>query len=592
MKKTRMLLALICYAWKDHKMFVLTVVIESVFSALLPLINVTGIGVIIDELLNGNHKSVFRVIMFFSFINLGVSLCKCLFTYLHSVLARKASDKIQYDYIKDGIFINYHWAQDGSVLDMKKKSMGANPIFAFAHIGHFIDYIIKFSGILYIFSLLSPYFILVIAVTSTVSILFTFKLRRIDYDYENDRIENDRKSSYLYNIMTQYEYAKEVRLNNIKPFIIQKNDNLLKEQLQKLKKYIGAKLIYRNLSLAISLMQSAIMYIYLSYCVSVGNITIAQYSVLLGAVTLLTSILVGFFDKIAIVGRVVARMEIFLEYKEWVNKNSDIIMTNRIQNADMDDQNIEIRFENVSFVYPDTKKYVLKNLNFVIKKGQKVGIVGLNGSGKTTIVKLLLRLYSPTEGRILINNIDLNMIPIDQYLKYMGAVLQDFHIFAYSIKENITFDKNISQNTIEEAIIKSGIYKKINTLKNGIDTILYKDIDANGVELSGGESQKLALARALCKNAKIMILDEPTSTLDPIAEYEMFSNLHDISEGKTVIFISHRLSSTRFCDKILVLQNGMIAEEGTYCELIKQGGIYANMFESQAKYYRENGVKI
>lgn len=593
MKKLTIFSELLRYAWKSHKSLVFVIMFESIFSAILPLINVVGIGVIIDALINGrSNKSIMNVILLFAMLNLGVSLIKYVLTYLHNISARKASDKIQLDYIRDGVIVNYHWAQDGSVLDMKKKSMGANPVFVFSHIGNFVEYIVKFIGILFVFSLLSPLFIFMIAVTSAISIMLTFKIRKIDFEFENERTEDLRKLDYLYSLMTRYEYAKEVRINNLKPLIVNKNTEIITTQLKKLKTFMKLKLRFDSLSSVIAVVQSAIMYLYFSYSVFMGRLTIAEYSVLLGAVALLTSILIGFFDNIAVINRMTARMDIFLEYKKWIRENSDIFATNESKKVEIDENKTEIYFENVSFTYPNTDIPILQNLNFILKDGQKVGIVGLNGSGKTTLVKLLLRLYTPTEGKIFLNGIDINAIPLEQYLKHVGVVLQDFSIFAYSIKENIVFDNNVSEDRINSAIVKSGFANKVANLKDGVDTILYKELNENGIELSGGEGQKLALARALCKDTRILILDEPTSTLDPIAEYEMFSSLHDISEGKTTIFISHRLSSTKFCDRIFVIQNGVIEEDGTHEELIAHSGLYADMFESQAKFYRENGVLL
>lgn len=593
MRKLTIFPKLMHYAWESHKSLVFIIIFENIFSAMLPLINVAGIGVVIDALINNdNRKSIIKIILLFTLLNLILSLVKYIFTYLHNISARKASDKIQLDYIRDGVIVNYHWAQDGSILDMKKKSMGANPVFVFTHIGNFVDYIVKFAGILFVFSLLSPLFIFMITLTSALSIIITFKIRKIDFEFENERTEDFRKLDYLFNLMTRYEYAKEVRINNLKPLILNKNNNIITTQLNRLKAFMKLKLRFDSLSSMIAVIQSAIMYFYFSYCVYTGKLSIAEYSVLLGAVALLTSILIGFFDNIAVIDRMTARMDIFLEYKNWIKENSDIFATNENPIITIDEKRNEICFDNVSFTYPNTNITILHHLNFTLLDSQKVGIVGLNGSGKTTLVKLLLRLYTPTEGKILLNGIDINTIPLEQYLKRVSAVLQDFSIFAYSIKENIIFDNKVSNEIINNAIKKSGFASKVDSLKEGIDTILYKELDENGIELSGGEGQKLALARALCKNTGILILDEPTSTLDPIAEYEMFSNLHDISEGKTTIFISHRLSSTKFCDRIFVIQDGAIIEDGTHDELIAIGGSYCDMFESQAKFYRENGVKL
>ena len=211
----------------------------------------------------------------------------------------------------------------------------------------------------------------------------------------------------------------------------------------------------------------------------------------------------------------------------------------------------------------------------------------MNGSGKTTLVKLLCRLYEPTEGYITLNGMDIRNIPITQYTEYLGIVLQDFMLFAYSVKENIVFDKSFDEKKLEQSIEKSGLKAKISSLNCGASTSISKILDENGIDFSGGEGQKLALARALYKDASFLILDEPTSALDPIAEYELFKNFSDIAEGKTTFFISHRLSSTRFCDRIFVLDDGMICESGDHDELLQKKGVYAELYESQAKYYRK-----
>jgi ABC-type multidrug transport system fused ATPase/permease subunit len=200
-----------------------------------------------------------------------------------------------------------------------------------------------------------------------------------------------------------------------------------------------------------------------------------------------------------------------------------------------------------------------------------------------------MRLYDPTEGRITINGVDIKSIPYRQYIKHIGIVLQDFMLFAYSVKENVVLDGKYDGLKFMSSIEKSGLKEKIDSLPNGIDTSVYKTLDDNGVEFSGGEGQKLALARAIYKDAETLILDEPTSALDPIAEYELFSKLNDISENKAALFISHRLSSTKFCDKIIVLSDGRIAECGSHNDLMKQNGFYAGLFNAQAQYYRAEG---
>lgn len=217
--------------------------------------------------------------------------------------------------------------------------------------------------------------------------------------------------------------------------------------------------------------------------------------------------------------------------------------------------------------------------------------MGENGAGKTTFIKLLCRLYDPTEGEILFNGVNIKDIDYDQYMELFSAVFQDFKLFAFSIEDNIVFDSHSPENRklAEELLNKVGLSRKISSLQNGIDTNVYKEFDENGFEPSGGEAQKIAIARALARKSKIVILDEPLSSLDPKAEYEIFQQFNSLIENKTAIYISHRLSSSRFCDMIAVFDNGCIKEYGTHDELIAKRGKYAELYNLQAQYYaKEN----
>lgn len=218
-----------------------------------------------------------------------------------------------------------------------------------------------------------------------------------------------------------------------------------------------------------------------------------------------------------------------------------------------------------------------------------MSIVGMNGAGKTTFVKLLCRFYVPTEGDIFINGVPICKIPFDEYQKLLSVVFQDFKLFAFSVSENIQMDTTGDSKRVEEVIRGSGLEDKISSLPHGRETYVYKQFDLDGIEFSGGEGQKLAIARALYKDAPIVILDEPTSALDPIAEYDVYKRFHHLSEGRTSLYISHRLSSTRFTDKIAVFEDGRIKEYGSHDDLMKiSDGIYRKMFDTQAQYYITN----
>ena len=246
-------------------------------------------------------------------------------------------------------------------------------------------------------------------------------------------------------------------------------------------------------------------------------------------------------------------------------------------------------FEDVSFTYPDTDIPVLDHVSFSIRPGEKLALVGLNGAGKTTLIKLLSGLYKPTAGRILMDDIDIQEFNDKEYYKCIGTVFQDDFSIAFPLTENIACrpDGEEDENRMWECLKIAGLADKIRSYPRHIHTPLYQNIDPNGILLSGGEMQRLMLARALYKNADTLILDEPTSALDPLAEAAMYQNYYQISENKTSIFISHRLSSTRFCDRILLLSGGRIAEEGTHQSLLQAGGLYAQLFQTQAQYYQK-----
>ena len=245
----------------------------------------------------------------------------------------------------------------------------------------------------------------------------------------------------------------------------------------------------------------------------------------------------------------------------------------------------EIEFRNVSFKYPGAENDALKNINIHIKNGEKLAVVGRNGSGKTTFIKLLCRLYDATEGEILINGINIRDYTKESIINLYSVVFQDFKIFSTTLAQNISAGEEYNHEKLFEALDKSNIKNRVLKMEKQEGTYLYKDLDKAGVEISGGEAQKLALARALYKDAPIVILDEPTAALDPVAENEIYNRFNSFTEKKTAIYISHRLSSCAFCDSIAVFNNAELAETGTHNELMNQNGVYADLWNAQAEYY-------
>ena len=251
-----------------------------------------------------------------------------------------------------------------------------------------------------------------------------------------------------------------------------------------------------------------------------------------------------------------------------------------------EDNEYYIEFRNVSFKYPRTENYVLRNVNLKFRIGEKLAVVGMNGSGKTTFIKLLCRLYDPTEGEILLNNVDIRKYDYEEYMSIFSVVFQDFKLFSFGLGQNVAASFDYDEELAKKCLEKAGFYNRLQRMKKGLETSIYKDLDEEGVEISGGEAQKIALARALYKNAPFIILDEPTAALDPVAEYEVYSKFNEIVQDKTAIYISHRLSSCRFCDVIAVFDDGQIVQRGVHDKLLQDmHGRYYELWKAQAQYY-------
>lgn len=257
-----------------------------------------------------------------------------------------------------------------------------------------------------------------------------------------------------------------------------------------------------------------------------------------------------------------------------------------------DDNEYEFEFRHVYFKYPNTENYVLRDINLKWRIGEKMALVGRNGSGKSTLVKLLCRLYDPTEGEILLNGIDIRKYSTQEYMDLFSVVFQDSGLLSFSIGENVAVDTEYDRKLAEECVRRAGFSERLDDCPDGLDTCLYKDFDERGVEISGGEAQKLCLARAVYKGAPFIVLDEPTAALDPVSEYDIYTKFSAIVGTRTAVYISHRLSSCRFCDDITVLEKGEIAERGDHESLLADGGVYAEMWKAQAEYYKDTAGEL
>jgi ABC-type multidrug transport system fused ATPase/permease subunit len=311
-----------------------------------------------------------------------------------------------------------------------------------------------------------------------------------------------------------------------------------------------------------------------------GAITIGSLTKYVGALVQFNASISTFITKSAEIRRCCGYMGTLLEFMDLEGSmhKGTIPVEKRLDNE------YEIEFHDVSFSYPGNDNKVLDHVSCHITMKDKMAVVGRNGAGKTTFIKLLCRLYEPTEGYITLNGVDIRKYDYDEYLKLFGVVFQDYSLFAFPVGENVASGRNYDDKKVWECLEESGVADRIKKLPEKLNTPLFK-YDDNGVEMSGGESQKVAISRALYKDAPFVILDEPTAALDPISEYEIYSKFDEMVKNKTSIYISHRMSSCRFCDDIIVFDNGRIVERGSHEKLIDKDGYYSKLWNAQAQYY-------
>ena len=573
--------------WKRAKGYFIVTLLQNCMAAAIPLIDILGIGMVVEKLTAGAKTSdILMTALIYVIVNLAVSLIKIALQTVENGLMRKSTNILQCGYMRDCVNVDYHYVQNRTLLDLKPKSMAARPEFFLNLWGRCIGDFAKLIMTASIMVSINLWFILLIGVLAVGVIWTNVYKDKKDVIYRQNRAENDRKLEYLYHAMTEYTYAKEIRINTADELLLSKYEDIAGKQMSNLNSLLRKKIGVESFGKIFSAIQLIAVYAFFTFQVFGGNNSLAEYVVLVPAVTLCLDAAISLFSNIGYVKNNFVAVEFLQKYEQIVRDNSVVYDSCSLADKQVNYYG-DITFENVSFQYPESDKIILHDVSFTIRSGKKTAIVGLNGAGKSTIISLILRLYQPTKGRILIDGIDINSIPYDTYISHFGVVLQDFALFAYSIRENITFDSEIDAERVEQVMTQSGLDKVTKKLPMGVETSLYKDLDDDGIELSGGNAQRLALARALYKSSSIVVLDEPTSAFDPIAEYEFFKQLNNLAADKTTVFISHRLSSTVFCDNILVLAEGRIKEQGNHDELMQKAGEYMKLFNLQAQFYEK-----
>lgn len=390
--------------------------------------------------------------------------------------------------------------------------------------------------------------------------------------------KSNAEGMYMATVIANESNAKDFRLYGLQDYWLGKSKNgKIGRSFTEYGIFVGRN--RAKFSFVVQLLAGYI-YIYVSVMAMSGSISTGDVLMYAGAIiTMMTSVQ----DAILKYNEIAYNNEYLKLYEEFI-KRPNMHYDGTLPIEKRDDKRYELSFYNVSFKYPGSDKYILKDINMTFNIGEKLALVGLNGAGKTTLIKLLLRLYEPTEGEIRLNGIDIGKYDYDEYVQIFSVVFQDFGIFDFPLDENIAASEDVDSARVKKVIDQVGLTELVNSLPDKEHTLLYHE-NGDGVALSGGEAQKIAIARALYKDAPFVILDEPTAALDPIAEAEIYENFDTLVGDKTAIYISHRMSSCKFCDRIVVINNGRIEEEGSHDTLMEKNGLYAKMYNTQANYY-------
>ncbi len=577
---------LIHYAWIHAKSRYFFAVISIILDTFQPFFTLIMPKYIIDEL---TFDKRWNVVLWYILLFIGV---QAVFTLIRSLLAywdNKSEYRVKFNMsiLFNKYFINMDYGKfedssvrnKGEIIGLNMNATNLVNVFT-----KFFTTLFQLIGYTYIVFTLHPLVIVFILL-----LMFIYKKltnRRIDVHerFQKKIAYFDRRIKYLFKGMISFDFGKETRINEASEWLCEKYESETKEYIKEYSKNQKDNFKLNLVNNICNCIQILVMYGYCSFKAIMGSITVGSFSVYLGAITNFTNLFFGFIYQILNIRFLSHCAD---DYKAFAKASVSTHKIKGINNIDVNDGKHEFEFVDVSFKYPNTENYVLKNVSLKIATGERLSIVGYNGAGKSTFIKLLCRLYEPTKGMILYNGVDISTINYDQYRELLAVVFQDYQLFAFSVADNIVLNREKNEKNIWAAIDKGGLGEKVANLRDGINTQLTKNFSADGIEFSGGEGQKLACARAYYRDAPVVILDEPTASLDPIAEAQLYGRFNDIIGTKTAIYISHRLASVKFCDKVAVFAGGELVEYGTHSELIGREGVYAEMFNKQAQYYRE-----
>lgn len=592
--KTLKIFISICFKISPSYIFLL--LLQSITETGQILINVILPKFLVDELVGGRDRDnliryglliVVSNVAFFLINKIMKRILEVRNIYMKEKLNQAMADKI--------MRVEFACLEDPYYLDLKERAVFAcRTMSALENLIKSVTEVLKNTvtivGLLVVMFTLSPLFVLLLVVTIAIAVIMQNSFSKYQLKFYQELIPINRRYGYYMELCFENKLQKDIRIYNMNKMLtdrVMEFNGIIYDWSKSFQKKEG---IFLGFTGIINDLQAAIAYGYVGIRVISdsfgGRIGIGSFTMYVSAAISFTTAATNLGKNIMRVIQMLGYLQPFMEFMSLPDeekKEGSLPFEGKVES---------LRFENISFHYPKSDNMVLKGISFEIKKGEKISIVGLNGAGKSTIVKLLCRLYRPTSGTIYVNGHDIYEYEFSSYMTGLTAVFQDFKLFAFSILDNIRgFEKeedvNKYRDKVNELLNQVGLKDKIAELPKGMDTLFGKAYDQEGIEMSGGQSQKVAIARALYKEASLIILDEPTSALDPLAEAEIYENFNQLVGEKTAIYISHRMSSSVFCDKVLVLDGGHITDFDSHNKLMeKEDSMYYKLFRSQALNYQ------
>lgn len=447
--------------------------------------------------------------------------------------------------------------------------------------------LLGFAVYLALLSSLSPLLILVVIATTAAGYFVSRKVNQFGYLHREEEAAYTAEMRYVKRTVTSRAFAKDIRIFGLKPWLMevwQKSFQLYESFLRRREKHY----FLTNLAdFLLSLLRNGISYAYLLHLTLTEGLSASTFLLYFTAASGFTQWITGILEQFTTLSKASLEISVVREFLEWPE---GFQLTGGDPIPDAVNGTYELQLEHVTYRYPGAAEDTIHDLSLTLHRGEKVALVGLNGAGKTTLVKLLCGFLDPTQGTVRLNGVDIRKLNRRAYYKLFSAVFQEFSLLEATVAENVAQQvAGIDEEKVWQCLQNAGLSDAVRALPQGLKTHLGRSIYDDGTELSGGQTQRLMLSRALYRDGAVLVLDEPTAALDPITESEIYLKYSEMTQGKTSLFISHRLASTRFCDRIILLENGSIAEEGSHEALLQAGGSYAKLFSVQRRYYEEGG---